>query len=68
MTGTGKSDVAHYEIELKSIERKLLALEIDAGGESTDNDFLATCSRYDALDIRRKNVAAAIVWILKKGN
>jgi hypothetical protein len=33
----------------KQIERKLLALQIDMAGESTNAEFVAMCERYDEL-------------------
>ena len=34
----------------KEIERKILALRIDIAGDSTNEEFLAMCERFDELE------------------
>ena len=46
----------------RSLERKLLALQIDMAGECTNEAFLAMCERYDDLDEQRRSIAATRAW------
>ena len=46
----------------RSLERKLLALQIDMAGECTNEAFLAMCERYDDLDEQLRAIAATRAW------
>ncbi len=46
----------------KQIERKLLALEIDMAGDSTNAEFVAMCERFDALHEMLANLSETTQW------